>query len=156
MILKKQFIMQIRLANNNDAVIISNFNKAMAFETEHKILNDFTALNGVNNLLLQPQFGFYVVAEIDCEIVGSLMITYEWSDWRNGLIWWLQSVFVKNEQRKKNVFKNMLLFVEQHAKKNNALAIRLYMEKENETAHKTYNRCGFQQTDYLIFEKLIE
>ena len=145
--------MQIRLATPNDATVIADFNKAMALETENKILNDETILQGVQNLISQPQFGFYVVAEMDTEIVGSLMITYEWSDWRNGLIWWLQSVFVKPTYRQQHVFKNMLGFVEQQAVANKSVGVRLYMDKENLKASKTYAQCGFTQSDYLIFEK---
>jgi GNAT superfamily N-acetyltransferase len=147
--------MQIRFATPNDATTIANFNKAMALETENKILNDETILEGVKNLLLQPQYGFYLVAEIDHEIVGSLMITYEWSDWRNGIIWWLQSVYVKTSHRQQSVFKNMLAFVEQQAIAKKSVGIRLYMDNQNSNAAKTYERCGFTQSDYLILEKLI-
>ncbi len=145
--------MTIRFSNLSDAPTIAVFNQAMALETENKILPDKLILDGVKNLMAQSQFGFYVVAEIENEIVGSLMITYEWSDWRNGIMWWLQSVFVKKEFRKQGVFKSLLQFVEQQAKEKNAVGIRLYMERENENAHKTYERCGFQLTDYCLFEK---
>jgi GNAT superfamily N-acetyltransferase len=146
--------MQIRFATPNDATIIADFNKAMALETENKILNDDTILQGAKNLISQPQYGFYIVAEIDNKIVGSLMITYEWSDWRNGIIWWLQSVYVSMSHRQQSVFKNMLSFVEQQAAAKKSVGIRLYMEKENLKASKTYTQCGFTQSDYLIFEKL--
>ena len=147
--------MQVRLATQEDAVVIADFNKAMALETENKLLNDETITLGVKNLILQPQYGFYVVAEIDKEIVGSLMITYEWSDWRNGLIFWLQSVFVKPTYRKQSVFKSMLSFVEQEATTKKSVGIRLYMDKENSKASKTYKKCGFAESNYLIFEKSI-
>ncbi len=147
--------MLIRKSNLSDAATIAAFNQAMAQETEHKILPNEIILNGVKNLMTQPQFGFYVVAETENEIVGSLMITYEWSDWRNGIIWWLQSVFVKKEFRQQGVFAALLKFVEAEAKKENAVGIRLYMEKKNHNAAKTYLQCGFKQTDYLLFEKIM-
>ena len=147
--------MLVRLAKSSDANTIAIFNKAMALETENKNLPDETILLGVKNLMAQPQFGFYVVAEIENKLLGCLMITYEWSDWRNGIIWWLQSVYVKTDFRKQNVFKNMLQYVESKSQENNVASIRLYMEKGNRNAHKTYERCGFQETDYIMFEKLI-
>ncbi|MEY4875982.1 MAG: hypothetical protein RL708_1131 [Bacteroidota bacterium] len=145
--------MQTRLSTLADAPIIASFNKAMAFETEQKKLDNELALLGVENLMKQPQYGFYVVTEIDSEIISSLMITYEWSDWRNSLIWWIQSVYVKPEHRKQGAFKRMLVFVEQLAKQQNINCIRLYMEKDNRTAHQVYLQNNFIETDYLMFEK---
>ncbi|MFM2225091.1 MAG: hypothetical protein RJA07_1293 [Bacteroidota bacterium] len=147
--------MQTRLSTVADAHIIASFNKAMAFETEQKKIDNELALLGVENLMNQPQYGFYVVAEINSEIVASLMITYEWSDWRNSLIWWIQSVYVKPENRRQSAFKCMLVFVEQLAKQQNINCIRLYMEKENRTAHQVYLQNNFIETDYLMFEKKI-
>ena len=115
--------MQIRFATPNDATIIADFNKAMALETENKILNDDTILQGAQNLISQPQYGFYVVAEIDNEIVGSLMITYEWSDWRNGDFWWIQSVYVAPEFRERGVFRALYAHEIGHAVGNKALGV---------------------------------
>lgn len=144
-----------RLATLNDSKIIAAFNKANAFETEHKILQDDVAILGVENLIKQPQYGFYIVNEIDNEIISSLMITYEWSDWRNALIWWIQSVFVKPEFRNKGAFKSMLQFIENLAKEHHVNCIRLYMEKDNKIAHQVYLKNNFKTEDYLIFEKNI-
>ena len=142
-----------RLATSNDSQIIAAFNKANAFETEHKILQDDIALSGVENLMNQPQYGFYIVNEIDNEIISSLMITYEWSDWRNTLIWWIQSVYVKKEYRNNGAFKSMLHYIENLAIKHHVNCIRLYMEKDNKIAHEVYLKNNFKTEDYLIFEK---
>ncbi|MEY2830639.1 MAG: hypothetical protein RIQ33_2497 [Bacteroidota bacterium] len=145
--------MQTRLATINDSPIISAFNKAIAFETEHKTLPDEIALLGVENLIKQPQYGFYIVHEIDEKIIASIMITYEWSDWQNELVWWIQSVYVKPTHRKQGVFKQMLLFIEQLAKQQSINSLKLYMEKENKVAHQVYLKNNFIETDYLLFQK---
>ena len=109
----------------------------------------------MQGLFDRPQFGFYLVAEFDGESVASLMVTYEWSDWRNGLFWWIQSVYVKPAFRRKGVYKSMY-------KKLKAMAtaaatpvsgFRLYAETENTAAHKTYQNSGMHQCQYLMFEE---
>ena len=147
--------MKIRFAELQDFDTIAFFNQAMAMETEQMKIENSVAIDGVRNLINQPQYGFYVVAEIETKIVGSLLITYEWSDWRNDLIWWIQSVYVKPEYRKMKVFKTLLNFIEEEAQLKNVSCVRLYMEKENRNAHQTYEHCGFNETHYRVFEKLI-
>jgi GNAT superfamily N-acetyltransferase len=147
--------MEVRLAKSTDAALIAEFNIAMAFETESKILNNDLALNGVLNLFAQPQFGFYVVAELQSKIVASLMITFEWSDWRNEVIWWIQSVYVKSENRGQNIFGEMLHFIEEKATENGINTLRLYMDNDNKKAHQVYLKNNFTETNYLLFEKSI-
>jgi GNAT superfamily N-acetyltransferase len=148
--------MQVRLAKSTEAALIAEFNIAMAFETESKILNNDLALNGVKNLFAQPQFGFYVVAEHQSKIVASLMITFEWSDWRNEVIWWIQSVYVKPENRGQNIFGEMLHFIEKKATENGINTLRLYMDNENKKAHQVYLKNNFTETNYLLFEKKLD
>jgi ribosomal protein S18 acetylase RimI-like enzyme len=147
--------MDIRLADNQDLSAIVAFNCAMALETEGKNLILDVVTKGVANLFAQPQRGFYVVAEVDGVSVGSLMITTEWSDWRDGDFWWIQSVYVKPEFRKLGVYRAMYAFVQSlAAAKANVCGFRLYVDRENLTAQKTYASLGMQETHYKIFESL--
>jgi ribosomal protein S18 acetylase RimI-like enzyme len=147
--------MNIRLANNQDLIAIVAFNRAMALETEGKSLILEVITKGVANLLAQPQRGFYVVAEVDSVSAGSLMITTEWSDWRDGDFWWIQSVYVKPEFRKLGVYRAMYAFVQSLAAvKPNVCGFRLYVERDNVSAQKTYASLGMQETHYHIFESL--
>ena len=149
-------MLKIREANaDQDANMLTKHNCAMALETEGKVLDVKSAELGVQGLFDRPQFGFYLVAEFDGESVASLMVTYEWSDWRNGLFWWIQSVYVKPAFRRKGVYKSMY-------KKLKAMAtaaatpvsgFRLYAEPENTAAHKTYQNSGMHQCQYLMFEE---
>src|SRR6266496_6687259 len=104
-------MIDIRIAKNEDFESLVAFNLAMAIETEGKQLNETILRAGVNYLLETPQFGFYALAEDrsgdSARIIGSLMITYEWSDWRNGLFWWVQSVYVKPEYRRQGVYRKL-------------------------------------------------
>jgi ribosomal protein S18 acetylase RimI-like enzyme len=147
--------MQIRLAAATDADTIIAFNRAMAMETERKKLTLDVITRGVKNLLAQPQRGFYVVAEIGGVSVGSLMITNEWSDWRDGDFWWIQSVYVKPEFRKLGVYRTMYGFVQSlAASKPNVCGFRLYVERENVNAQKTYGSLGMEESHYKIYESL--
>lgn len=145
----------IRLATAADASTIAAFNKAMARETEHRQLSDTVANAGVQALFEHPQFGFYVVAQVDQALVGSLLITYEWTDWRNGLFWWLQSVYVRPEFRRQGVFRKLMQFVEQQATRDPQFrGFRLYVERDNLLAQQTYRELGLVETDYRLFEKI--
>jgi N-acetylglutamate synthase-like GNAT family acetyltransferase len=143
----------ILMADISDAFIIADFNRAMALETEQLLLDENVALKGVINLMNDPHLGFYIIAKHNNTVIGSLLITYEWSDWNNGLVWWIQSVFVKNENRKQGVFKNMLNFVQEKAKEKQVIKIKLYMDKNNIVAKNTYKSQFFETTNYSILEK---
>jgi GNAT superfamily N-acetyltransferase len=97
----------IRKALIADAETIADFNIAMALETEGKELEYDTIHNGVNALFANPHYGFYIVAEVDDQIAGCLLVTYEWSDWRNGLFWWIQSVYIHPDYRRKGIYRTL-------------------------------------------------
>ena len=150
-----------RLATRDDAAVIVEFNLAMARETESLELPPATLAAGVKNLFDNPQFGFYVVAETrgdagPVEIVGSLLITYEWSDWRDGLFWWVQSVYVKPEHRRRGVYTVLYDFVKTLAAEDPRVrGFRLYVERENAAAQKTYERLGMNASHYVMYEEII-
>lgn len=146
--------MRIRLATPADAGVLIEFNAAMALETEGKELLPDVIGAGVRSLLGNPAAGFYLLAEQD-NVVGSLMITKEWSDWRNGTFWWIQSVYVRPQFRRQGVYKNLYRHVQELASKDPAVCgFRLYVERENERAQATYSALGMKQTHYLVFEEL--
>ncbi|MEI7906112.1 MAG: GNAT family N-acetyltransferase [Bacteroidota bacterium] len=143
----------IRTAIPSDVQTIAQFNSAIADETEHLHLEMERLLKGVSGMFEDPSRGFYLVAEIDGTIVGQLMITYEWSDWRNGVFWWIQSVYVKKEFRAKKIFSSLYHHIHSMAKEQpNICGIRLYVEKENELAHTIYEKLGMKKTDYDLLE----
>jgi ribosomal protein S18 acetylase RimI-like enzyme len=138
-----------------DADTIAAFNAAMALETEGKELIPEVIGAGVRRLIGMPTLGFYVVAENAGEVVACLMITNEWSDWRNGLFWWIQSVYVEKEFRRQGVYRRMYEHVRALAQGDASVCgFRLYVEKENESAQATYASLGMKHTDYLIYEEL--
>lgn len=147
--------MKIRKALPSDVETIADFNIRLAWETEHLKLAPETVRSGVEALLKDAAKGTYFVAEGEASgVVGQLMITYEWSDWRNGNIWWIQSVYVKSEFRGNGVFKMLFEHVEQLAKQAaQACSIRLYVEKDNKRAHRAYEKLGMELSHYLVFEK---
>jgi ribosomal protein S18 acetylase RimI-like enzyme len=145
----------IRKAELRDADTIAAFNSAMALETEDKVLLPERVGAGVRRLLNDPSLGFYVVAESGGQVVGCLMITNEWSDWRNGLFWWIQSVYIEPGSRRRGVYRSLYEFVRAQAQADDGICgFRLYVEKENTNAQKTYRSLGMDATDYLIYEEL--
>jgi ribosomal protein S18 acetylase RimI-like enzyme len=147
--------MRIRLARRADAQAIVEFNAAMALETEGKRLLPEVIGAGVRSLLRSPQAGFYVVAETKAQVVGALMITKEWSDWRNGTFWWIQSVYVRPEFRRRGVYRRLYRHIQRLARKDRRVCgFRLYVERENRRAQKTYRSLGMEKTRYLVFEEL--
>jgi len=147
----------IREATLTDSIKIIEFNKLMAFETENLILADDKITQGVISVLENPELGFYLVAELNGNVVGSLMITYEWSDWRNGLLWWIQSVYVVKEFRRKGIFSSLYHYVRELIKnKENVKGLRLYVEHENFKAQKTYRKLGMTETHYRLYEEIFK
>lgn len=147
--------MQVRLATPQDAPVLIEFNAAMALETEQKELLPEVIGAGVRSLLGNPAAGFYVLAEKDDRVLGALMITKEWSDWRNGTFWWIQSVYVRPELRRQGVYKLLYRHVQELAADDPAVCgFRLYVEHENARALATYRALGMKQTRYLVFEEL--
>lgn len=147
----------VRHATQEDLSTIADFNVAMALETENKVLDATTVLKGAGNLLSHPELGFYLVAESEGELAACLMVTFEWSDWRNGFFWWIQSVYVAPQHRCKGLYRKMYGRVKQLAKeKANICGLRLYVEKQNVHAQTTYQTLGMCETDYLLFEEVLK
>lgn len=147
----------IRSARPDDAPIIADFNARLARETENKHL-DPTILNpGVEAMLRDPAKGRYFVAEADGQIVGQLGVTLEWSDWRNGNFWWIQSVYVVPEARRHGVFRKLYDHIVEAARSvPDAIGVRLYVEHENRVAQATYEKMGMARTHYHVMEVLID
>jgi ribosomal protein S18 acetylase RimI-like enzyme len=145
----------IRRAGADDAQVLVDFNRAMALETEGKELLPEVIGAGVRALLANPAAGFYVVAEMDGRVVGALMLTKEWSDWRNGAFWWIQSVYVRPEYRRRGVYRSLYQHLQQLATADPAVCgFRLYVERENAAAQAVYRRLGMAETHYLVYEEL--
>jgi GNAT superfamily N-acetyltransferase len=145
---------RIRHAVPADIDILVEFNAAMARETEGKALDPATLRNGVAAVLNEPRHGFYLVAESAGIVIGCLMITYEWSDWRNGNWWWLQSVYIRKDQRRRGVFRALHADVEQHARAAaGVIGLRLYVERDNARAQATYAMLGMNATHYSMWER---
>ncbi len=147
--------MTVRKANINDLKKIVSFQLAMANETEGIDLNQPTVEKGVEAVLTDPNKGNYYVAERNGEVVSSLLTTFEWSDWRNGTILWIQSVYVLPEFRRKGIYRNMYSHIKNMVLNDNELnGIRLYADKSNFPAQKTYETLGMNQDHYITFEWL--
>ena len=144
---------QIRKAEPTDIETITAFNQAMARETEGKSLDSDVAHRGVEAVFRSPDKGFYLIAEIEGEVVGSLLITYEWSDWRSGNFWWIQSVYVVRKWRRRGVYRALHQFVCETARaREDVCGIRLYVSRDNPIARQTYARLGMTQSHYDMFE----
>jgi GNAT superfamily N-acetyltransferase len=143
--------MKIRTATRNDAEAITAQNISLAKESENILLNPTIVLVGVKALLSDKNKGFYLVAEENGTIIGQLMITVEWSDWRNKPIWWVQSVYVQKEWRKKGVFTLLLNDIQKKARLQGAAFLRLYAHKDNRSALNVYEKTGWDQEPYLFY-----
>ena len=151
----KQLQMQVRKATKEDIKSIVDFQLKMAAETEGIELDKPTVTKGVSAVIDDENKGKYYVTEINNQIVASLLTTYEWSDWRNGTILWIQSVYVLNEYRRKGVYRNMYSHIKKLVLENDKLnGIRLYADKSNHPAHKTYQELGMSPDHYITFEWL--
>jgi len=148
--------MNIRVATKADAAAMVEFNQAMALETEGKHLSEDVLSKGVAAVFEDARKGFYVVADNDGQIVGGLMVTSEWSDWRNGWFWWIQSVFIIPEFRGQRVYSQLYDFVKKRAAQNSDVCgFRLYVEKDNLHAQKVYESVGMESTYYLMYEEIV-
>ena len=149
--------LNVRLARPEDAATIASFSAAMALETEGRRLDLHRLYEGTIALLESPDRGFFMVAELEQtderQLLGQLMITYEWSDWRNGVFWWIQSVYVDPAWRRRSVFRRMHETVMATAKTSpNVCGVRLYVEESNSTAQVVYRKVGLTPSSYAIFE----
>jgi ribosomal protein S18 acetylase RimI-like enzyme len=147
--------MRVRLARLADETVIVDWNGRLARETEGKELDPARIVPGVRAVLTDPHKGRYFVAEdANGELLGQLMHTMEWSDWRNGQIWWLQSVYVPAAHRGTGVFRALYEHLEQAALADpEVVALRLYVENHNEAAIATYHRLGMQDAGYRVLER---
>lgn len=147
--------MKVRKATIKDYQSIVNFQQAMARETEGIELLLDPLEKGVKAVLEDPSKGIYYVAEINKKVVSSLLTTYEWSDWRNGTVLWIQSVYVMPQYRRRGVYRNMYSHIKSMVlSSDNLMGIRLYADKSNLAAHKTYENLGMNQDHYITFEWL--
>jgi len=148
--------MNIRMANFGDADSLVEFNQAMALETEDKRLDTSILQSGVEAIFANQDKGFYVVAEDNGKIIGGLMVTFEWSDWRNKWFWWIQSVYILPEARGKKIYSRLYDFVKEKARtQTDVCGFRLYVERENAHAQKVYEKLGMSGSHYLMYEELI-
>ena len=144
----------IRRAAAGDIDRIVEFNLAMARESEDKGLDADVLRSGVAAVLAEPANGFYLMAEAEGRPAGSLMVTTEWSDWRNGRFWWIQSVFVASEYRRLGIYSRMHDWVRRAAQADGqCCGLRLYVEKNNVGAQATYASLGMAPTNYDLFEE---
>ena len=150
----KRLIFDIREATAADRPTIAGFNSLMAEETEGKALDPDVVGPGVGAVLNDPTKGRYWLATVDGEAAGQIMVTYEWSDWRNGMLWWIQSVYVAQRFRRQGVFSALYKHVESVARADkNVRGLRLYVENSNERAQDTYRAFKMTQP-YLVMESL--
>ena len=150
--------LNVRLAKPEDAATIASFSAAMALETEGRRLDLDRLHEGTRAILNSPELGFFMVAELeqagDRQLLGQLMITYEWSDWRNGTFWWIQSVYVAPAWRRRGVYSTMHKYIMALAQADpQVCGIRLYVEQENQTAQTVYSRVGLSLSRYKVFEE---
>ncbi|MHB1423577.1 MAG: GNAT family N-acetyltransferase [Gemmataceae bacterium] len=146
--------LSIRRAGVADAAIVTEFNRLLALESESKALDVAVLRAGVAAGLADPRKSVYFLAEEDGAAVGQIMFTTEWSDWRNGWFWWIQSVYVRAEMRRRGVFRALFKHVQQAARADGqVIGLRLYVERENRAAQETYRRLGMDSAGYEVFER---
>lgn len=148
----------VRPARPDDVNVLVNFSAAMAMETEGLTLDTERLRRGTLAVLESPTRGFYLVAELTkgslkVVVVGQLLVTYEWSDWRNAAFWWIQSVYVHPDSRRRGVYRRMHESVLAQARaQGDVCGVRLYVEEENEAAQAVYGRVGLSRSRYVVFE----
>jgi GNAT superfamily N-acetyltransferase len=142
-----------RQATASDTITIADFNALMAKETENLDLDRECLQKGTEALIADSSKGIYYLAEADGKAVGQLMITYEWSDWRNATFWWIQSVYVHPAYRKQGIFRSLYRYVESIAlKRGNICGLRLYVDESNKSAQQTYEALGMKRSHYQIMD----
>jgi GNAT superfamily N-acetyltransferase len=145
-------MINIRKARPADAETIIDFQKRMAWETEEMFLDDEIVDRGVKAVFEKPVLGQYWVAEEDGLILASLLITFEWSDWRNSNVWWFQSVYVLPSHRRQGIFRKMYKTIRESAENEGIPGLRLYVEINNLRAQKTYEALGMSREHYTMYE----
>jgi ribosomal protein S18 acetylase RimI-like enzyme len=144
----------VRAATLADAAVVTEFNRLLALESEGKTLDPDTLLAGVRAGLAEPAKCRYFLADENGVILGQMAITYEWSDWRNGWFWWIQSVYVRPKARRRGVFRAIYEHIERAARQDPlVIGLRLYVEEANRPAQETYYRLGMMRTGHFVLEK---
>lgn len=142
------------MAVAEDVPALVEFNQSMALETEGKTLDEGVLSRGVSAVFEDSSKGFYVVAESGDGIAGGLMVTFEWSDWRNQWFWWIQSVYIRPDARGRGVYRRLYEFVRDcAAATGNVCGFRLYVEKENVGAQRVYEKLGMEESHYIMYEQ---
>jgi GNAT superfamily N-acetyltransferase len=147
----------VRSATPADVPVIVEYNRRLAEETEHKTLDPQTVAAGVAAAVADPMTkGPYFLACDAADIIGQLQVTFEWSDWRNGWFWWIQSVYVRADARGRGVFRALYQHVRSRAATaGNVIGIRLYVERDNQAAQATYSRLGMAFLPYMVLEEAL-
>ena len=141
----------IRRATPDDLEVVVRYNAALATESEGKTLDDAILRRGITAVLGDVHKGFYTLVEDDTEVVGQTLVTYEWSDWRNGWYWWIQSVYVRADARRTGVFRSLYDHLQTAAMLDpTVIGLRLYVEHDNERALKTYQSLGMELEPYKL------
>ena len=144
----------LRKATVKDAPSIAFMNVSLARESENKELDLALVNKGVVALLEDANKGWYLLACEGDNLIGQLMITYEWSDWRNGWFWWIQSVYIEPEYRGQGIYSELYSFVKNRAREvGGVCGFRLYVEKDNRHAQDVYRKLGMEETYYQMFEE---
>ena len=144
----------IRPASKEDVDRIVLFNQALARESEGRELDRAVLRRGVEALLADPSRGTYWLAERDGTVVAQLLVTTEWSDWRNAEIWWIQSVYVSKKHRREGIYRRLHEHVRQEADREGVAGLRLYVDRDNRTARETYDDLGMRPSHYVMYEEM--
>ncbi len=143
----------IRKATPDDIEVLVSFNASMAMETEGRSLDTVTLRQGSQAVFASPQKGYYLVAEANGEVVGSLLCMEEWSDWRSGTFWWIQSVYVRPDWRRRGIYRRLHNWLHDAARDADGVCgVRLYVDKDNHIAQETYASLGMSRTNYDLYE----
>jgi GNAT superfamily N-acetyltransferase len=144
----------IRRGTPADIPVIVEFNRRLAEESEGKALDVPILTAGVAAAMADPLKGPYYLAVDGDHVVGQTQITFEWSDWRNGWLWWIQGVYVRTEARQRGVFRALYEHIEREARQaGNVIGLRLYVDQNNHGAQQTYLKLGMSPSNYLLFEQ---
>jgi len=147
-------LMMIRSPRKEEIPVIVRFNQLLALESENKVLDETILRRGVQRALSEPTLCRYFVAEMAGRVVGQTMVTYELTDWRDGVTWWIQSVYVEKGERGKGVFRALYQHIRRTAQADpDARAIRLYVEQHNQSAIATYRKLGMVDAGYFVYEE---
>ena len=146
----------ISVGNENDTAAIAQFQVDMAQESEGTALDHELVLKGVAAAMADKYKGTYIVARVEGEAIGSLMLTREWSDWTNNWYWWIQSVYVKPEYRGKGAYRAMYQKIKEMAREEGVAQIRLYVDKTNYPAQKVYQKLGMAECHYYMYEEVLK